>query len=130
MGLFLIFMQPQAQETAEQARLAAILKKSAEYCQRLDKAALDFVCLEEVTEASRYSATTTEDFPHDYQFNRIEISGDSTPQTYVYLYDYQFIRKDTETKETRNLIAVNGKKKNILYSLAYNFLCCFYLVSN
>jgi hypothetical protein len=112
-ALCFTLVQPSAQEQPDQARLEAILKKSAEYCQRLDKAALDFVCLEEVTEASRYSATTTEDFPYDYQFNRIEISGDSTPQTYVYLYDYQFIRKDTETKETRNLIAVNGKKKNI-----------------
>lgn len=84
-------VQPNTREQADQLRLAAILKKSEEYCRRLDKAALDFVCLEEVTEASRYF----------------------TPQTNVYLYDYQFIRKNQVIKEKRNLIAVNGKKKNV-----------------
>jgi hypothetical protein len=79
-----------AWEQEDSSRLAAILKKSGEYCQRLDKAALDFVCLEEVTEMTRFY----------------------TPHTDVYLYDYQFIRKDRETKETRNLISVNGEKAN------------------
>jgi hypothetical protein len=79
------------QEQADSSRLAAILKKSGEYCQRLHNAALDFVCLEEVTEMTRHY----------------------TPQTDVYLYDYQFIRKDQETKEKRNLVAFNGKKTNI-----------------
>jgi hypothetical protein len=84
-------VQPNAQEQADKLRLAAILKKSEEYCRRLDNAALDFVCLEEVTEMSRYH----------------------TLQTNVYLYDYQFIRKNQEIKEKRALMAVNGKKKNI-----------------
>lgn len=72
-------------------RLAAILKKSEDYCRRLDKAALDFVCLEEVTESSRHF----------------------TPRTDIYLYDYQFVRKSGEAKEKRNLIAVNARKKDI-----------------
>jgi hypothetical protein len=75
-------------EQADRARLTALLKKSQDYCQRLDKAALDFVCLEEVT----------------------ELSAHLTPETNVYLYDYQFIRKNQETKEKRNLIELNGKK--------------------
>jgi hypothetical protein len=83
--------QPSPQEQADRERLAAILEKSAEYCRRLDRAALDFVCLEEVTEMSRHF----------------------TPQTDIYLYDYQFIRKNGGAKEKRNLLAVNGKKKNI-----------------
>ncbi|HUU39157.1 MAG TPA: hypothetical protein VMW46_13255 [Candidatus Desulfaltia sp.] len=36
-----------------------------------------------------------------------------TPWTDIYLYDYQFIRRDKEIKERRNLIAVNGQKTNI-----------------
>lgn len=83
--------QPNTQERADQPRLGAILKKSGEYCQKLEQAALDFVCLEEVT----------------------ELSAHFTPETNVYLYDYQFIRKTKETKEKRNLIAVDGKKTNI-----------------
>jgi len=85
---------------AEQSRLAAILKKSGDYCQRLDRAALDFVCLEEVTEMTRHY----------------------TPQTDVYLYDYQFVRKDQEIKENRNLIAFNGKKANIRDSSLNTFM--------
>ena len=84
-------VQLKAQEPPDQARLAALLKKSAEYCQRLEKTALDFVCLEEVTEVSPYDTSDSD----------------------VYLYDYQFIRKDLEAKEKRNLIAVNGKKANL-----------------
>jgi hypothetical protein len=76
------------QEKPDEARLAAILEKTAYYCRRLDKAALDFVCLEEVSEmANRY-----------------------TRHFDVFLYDYQFVRKKDEIKEQRDLIAIDGKK--------------------
>jgi hypothetical protein len=84
-------IQPDTQSQAEPARLAAILKKAERYCQRLDQAALDFICLEEVTEMTRHY----------------------TPRTDIYLYDYQFIRKGEELKEQRNLISVNGEKTDI-----------------
>jgi hypothetical protein len=80
--------QPGTQEQADSSRLAAILKKTGEYCQRLDRAALDFICLEDVTEMTR----------------------SLTPHTDHYIYDYQFIRKNEETREKRNLVEVNGKK--------------------
>jgi len=83
-------VQSDPRNQAEPSRLDKVLKKAAEYCQRLDKAALDFVCFEEVTEMTRHY----------------------TPQTDVYLYDYQFIRKANEIKEQRNLISVNGDKTN------------------
>ncbi len=79
------------QEKQDSARLSAVLKKAEIYCKRLNRAALDFVCLEEVTEMTRHF----------------------TPKTDVYLYDYQFIRKDNTVKEQRTLIAVNGKKTDI-----------------
>jgi hypothetical protein len=100
LALFSIGRQPNTREQADPSRLAAILKKSGEYCQRLSNAALDFVCLEEVTEMTRHY----------------------TPQTDVYLYDYQFIRKGRETKEKRNLIAFNGKKTNIQDSPLSSFM--------
>lgn len=89
MGFSSVRQNPQGQ--ADPARLAAILKKSEDYCRKLENAALDFVCLEQVTELTRHFSLKTD----------------------VYLYDYQFIRKNQETKEKRNLIAVNGKKKDI-----------------
>lgn len=78
-----------SQGRTDQERLAATLKKSEEYCRKLDNAALDFVCLEELTEQTRFAAR----------------------EAHVYLYDYQFIRKSQDTKEKRNLVAVDGKKK-------------------
>lgn len=73
---------------ADPARLAALLNKAAKYCQRLDRAALDFVCLEELTETT---------------FNL-------DPDTNVYVYDYQLVRKGDEARERRNLVSFNGKK--------------------
>jgi hypothetical protein len=110
---FIFSTRQNAPVQADQLRLAALLKKSADYCRRLESAALDFVCLEEVREASRYYASNSDIYRYDYQFNRLETSRDQTPKTDVYLYDYQFIRKGMETQEKRNLISVNGKKKNI-----------------
>jgi hypothetical protein len=85
------FAGPEAQDQTDRARLAAVLKKAEVYCQRLESAALDFVCFEEVTE----------EFAH------------FTPETDVYLYDYQFVRKNDEIKEKRALVAVDGKKTNV-----------------
>jgi hypothetical protein len=76
------------QEPTGQARLAAILERSAYYCRRLDRAALDFVCFEEVSEMANR---------HTRHFD-------------VFLYDYQFVRKKDEIQEQRNLIAIDGKK--------------------
>jgi len=80
-----------SQSNSSQVDLAAVLKKAAEYCRRLDKAALDFTCLEEVKETT-----------HFY-----------TPSTDIYLYDYQFVRKGGVVKEQRNLVSVNGKKADL-----------------
>jgi hypothetical protein len=81
-----------SQVPADEARLSMILQRAADYCQRLDRAVMDFVCLEEVAETS---------------FNL-------TPNTDVYLYDYQFVRKaGGGAKERRNLVSVNGKKADL-----------------
>ena len=87
-----IFSLPQnSPSQANPARLAEILKKAEIYCRKLDRAALDFICLEEVTEMTRHY----------------------TPRTDIFLYDYQFVRKGNEVKEQRNLISVNGDKTDI-----------------
>jgi len=100
---FLPGRQAQRPDQTDSSRLAAVLKKSGEYCRRLDRAALDFICLEEVSEMTR----------------------SFTPHTELYLYDYQFIRKNRETKEKRNLVAVDGKKTEVhdspLYTAAFQY---------
>jgi hypothetical protein len=98
-----------------QQRLAAILRKAKGYCQRLERAALDFVCQEEVSE--RYD--DTREAIQDYFFTGptgryigtepIRMAR-PTQKNSTYLYDYQFIRKNQQTKEKRDLLEVNGKK--------------------
>jgi hypothetical protein len=68
------------------------LKKTAEYCERLDRISLHFVCHEEIKE---YIYST------EYVPNFID-------NTYV--YDYQLIRKGTGVKEQRILIEDNGQR--------------------
>lgn len=88
---FDLSLMPQEQPALDgQARLAAVLRKAAAYCEWLDKAALDFVCMEEVTETSHNLSANTD----------------------VFLYDYQFIRKAGQAQERRNLVSVNGNKAN------------------
>jgi hypothetical protein len=79
---------PASQDQIGSERLGKILEKAAFYCRKMDRAALDFVCFEEVT----------------------EMTNRHTERNEVFLYDYQFVRKGEETKEQRNLIAINGRK--------------------
>jgi len=93
-----------AQAPSGPARLTVILERAADYCQRLDQAILDFVCLEEVSETT-------------FQLS---------PDTNVYLYDYQFVRRaGGGIKERRDLLAVNGKKSEVrnapLYTGAFQY---------
>jgi len=110
--------QQDSQERANQVRLAEVLRKSKDYCRRLEEAALDFVCLEEVTERLDRTKEIIQRIPFNNPQGRylgtetIRMSPKKI-ESNKYLYDYQFIRKKQETKERRNLVEVNGKKKNI-----------------
>jgi hypothetical protein len=104
-------------------QLALILKAGREYCQRLAKAALDFVCQEVVTDRIDLSR----DSQHDLVKQGVEITGGankgvsaagslrferspkSAKGTNVYIFDYQFVRQAGEIKETRKLMKKNGK---------------------
>ena len=83
--------------------LDEILQREAEYCQRLELAALDFVCLEDITEKIDQSK----------DINLVKWSSPrDRPLTSVkrtFLYDFQFIRKGDSIKETRTLLKRNGR---------------------
>lgn len=103
-------------------QLALILKATREYTQRLGRAALDFVCVEEVSDRLDLSR----DGSHDL-FKQVDIYGgaqattptgarirlDRDPKsakgTNVYIFDYQFVRRDGQVKESRKLLKKNGK---------------------
>jgi len=105
--IFISLTKPQAQtgpdKTADAAKLAQILQKTAGYCRKIENAVLDFVCLEEVKETLYYEVTEKE---FDTGFYRVlNRAFDST-----FLYEYQLIRNAEKTEESRTLIEKDGKK--------------------
>ena len=82
-------------EKKDQAELELILKKCAEYCERLDNVSLHFICQEKITE-------------------EILKGNIGFVVRNIYIYDYQLIRKANKIVEQRILIKENGRKKNDL----------------
>ena len=102
-----VFNQQADSYSTGQAELEAILKKCAEYCEKLSHSVLFFVCREKITERISSRHTTLSKglerfFLHTYT---------STAKN-VYVYDYQLYRKGNDVKERRTLIEENRKKKH------------------
>jgi hypothetical protein len=119
LSIILIFFQHlPAQDkptmTADKVKLAAILKKTREYCAKLENAAFHFVCLEEVTEKISIPEDFTQDITAvnlrdlDSSTHRLKRTGKTDVNTF--LYDYQLIKKEGQDEETRILLEKNRKK--------------------
>ncbi len=90
--------------------LDEILKKCAEYCEKVENSALFFVCKEKIRE----------EIFVEHSMRRIVVRG-GRPRTYriptkkeknEYVYDYQLMKKGKSIKESRTMIEENGEKKN------------------
>jgi hypothetical protein len=102
--------------------LAAILTAARDYCARLERAALDFVCLEEVEERLDLSRDERVDLERAARAaGRDPSAWVSSPRNRLvsprrlklantYLFDYQFIRRDKKVAENRVLLEKNGRK--------------------
>src|SRR4030066_1356029 len=98
---------------AEEARLSPILNKAIRYCRRLEKAALDFVCLEEISEKIDYSRDKEDEIsilPRTVGERgiRTQIKISKRKQENTYLSALQYTRKRQLPGETKNLPAQNG----------------------
>jgi hypothetical protein len=104
-------------------QLALVLKSAREYCRRLERAALDFVCVEEVSELVDLSRENVKTAVTQMPTNRVvtgtgaggppELRFDRAPaakRSSLYLFDYQCVRQARQVKEKRILIEKNGKK--------------------
>ncbi|MGZ4887453.1 MAG: hypothetical protein ACXVJK_06565, partial [Candidatus Aminicenantales bacterium] len=91
---------PGSQET----ELRAVLERAAEYCDRLNRSVLNFVCRERIEEWFRLAAP-----PGSFSYgNRVVFL--SSPAKFQYVYDYQLIReRGGSIRETRTLLKENGK---------------------
>jgi hypothetical protein len=104
-------------------QLALVLKAAREYSRRLEAAALDFICLEEVTEKVDLSRENVRSNVSQLPTNRVvtgtgsggpaELRFDTTvavKRNSICLYDYQFVRRVGKIKEKRTLLEKDGKK--------------------
>lgn len=110
-----IYSQTTNSETGEQEELETILKKSAEYCEKLSNSVLDFICIEKITEEINTYISKREGFRKVLDRNDgggIVVAPHPKKETNIYIYDYQMIRKDNKIRDRRILIRENGKKKN------------------
>ncbi len=102
---------PQALPSAETGEVrSAILNRALRYCRRLENVALDFVCLEEISERIDLSRDKEDEVYVPMGAGiRTQIKIAKRKQDNTYLYDFQFTRKGELKKENRNLLEKNGK---------------------
>jgi hypothetical protein len=109
--------------------LAALLEKAAAYCRKLEGAALDYICKEEIVEVTDprldmsqsttplttwTSVKPTADASTGLGETRTGIAIVPSPPKVkrTLIYDYQCIRAGGEIREVRNLLEENRKKIN------------------
>jgi len=114
-------LSPQTAENRQHAaadKLDSLLKKMAAYCLRLESAAFDFVCLEEITENINPALdvkppeSLKEWTFRDQQRRKYGFPQELKKIKNSYIYDYQCIRDNREIREMRTLLEENKKKTN------------------
>jgi len=122
-GFFLGSLAGQEVRTPDSASpsLASVLSSAREYCAKLERAAIDFVCVEEVEERldlsldDRASLEQTARAAARDPAAQVATRGSfvirrNPKQENTYLYDYQFVRRDKQVEEKRVLLEKNGRK--------------------
>ena len=97
-------------DAAEEVQLSTVLNRALRYCRRLENVALDFVCLEEISERIDLSRDKEDEVYVPMGAGiRTQIKIAKKKQENTYLYDFQFTRKGELKRENRNLLEKNGK---------------------
>jgi len=92
--------------TAGESDLSSLLGRAADYCDRLSRTVLDFVCRERIAEWYYVEKNDINE-----AFGRIYV--DSHQERWRYVYDYQLIRNRAGLiQESRTLLEEQGKKVN------------------
>lgn len=110
----LSYSQTDNSKTGGQEELEIILKKSAEYCERLSNSALHFVCVETIKEEINHGPLGGVQVVTSSGGNMAmrSVTGGRNIERNEYVYDYQLIKKGNKIEETRTLLKENGKKKH------------------
>jgi len=101
----------------DQANLNQIMKKVAEYCERVKSIALFYVCKENIKDKRKFYRVSntlrikpygSPEFILDLKTLRLRRTRNIS-----YLYDYQLINKEQKLQEQRTLLKKNNRKKII-----------------
>ncbi len=109
---------PFQKSTAEinQEKLKNILKKTSEYCDKLKKMALYFVCHENIEEKIYFYTKTrsivSEDYAASTPIAKVNLKQKRMKRR-TYIYDYQMVKKADKQKEKRVLLKENRKEKHV-----------------
>jgi hypothetical protein len=101
---------------APRTQLQALLAKAAEYCQRLESSAFDFVCREEISESINPALDVAKKAPPanpgwtEYFGPTITVSK-LRKIKHTFVYDYQCVRAGRAIREIRTQLEENGKRK-------------------
>ena len=105
----------------DQEKLNRILNKTANYCERVKKIALFYVCVENTKDKNFYyrSSRAVKESP----YGDVEVVPSRTltlrrTRNYSYSFDYQLIKKGDELEEQR--IPLKRKKKNAELDVRYS----------
>lgn len=111
-----LFCKPMSGETNNnQQKLQEILKKCANYCEKVENSALFFVCQENIKEIiyqMRPSAWEKKPVYDKTGRTSDQIIYHPPEEINTFVYDYQLIKKGTQIKESRTLIEENGEKRD------------------
>jgi hypothetical protein len=105
------------EDEARAAEVAAVLEKTAAYCRKLENAALNFVCNEDVEELFFEAGTSIvgsiQAYNPDEPFTYMSMWNASMAgrRSWEWIYDFLLIRKDGWTQEKRTLVMENGEKR-------------------
>jgi hypothetical protein len=111
LGAFPGSYQERPTQPGPDLEVGTILRAAADYCRRLENSALDFVCLEQITEKVNLSKDIVSRKKEFMRSKTIWTPSDAIFKN-TYLYDFQYIRKSGQTRETRRLLTKNGRTVN------------------
>jgi len=101
------------QATGDAQSLTGLLERAKGYCLKLERAVLDFTCLEQIQEKTYRLSDNQPDTAIDSS-GRLVYSYAAPQAPYLsqkYVYDYQIVRKGDRKIERRTLIEEDGRKK-------------------
>jgi len=100
----------------DQVKLKKILKQTAEYCEKLKKMALDFVCHENIEEKTysykRVDTLSRSDVGSAAAFMHVGLKLKNS-KTKSYVYDFQLVKKGDKQEERRILLKEGRKEKHV-----------------